>query len=131
MLEQFNVYQYVGGDEKFAELVEAFYRGVEDDPLLRPLYPEPDLEGAKRRLFLFLTQFWGGPPRYEAQRGHPRLRMRHFPFSIGEPERDAWLRHMRAAVEEVGIPEPAKAEMLAYFERVAHFLMNREPGSEG
>ena len=79
---------------------------------------------------LFLTQFWGGPQRYEAQRGHPRLRMRHFPFSIGEPERDAWLKHMRAAVDEVGIPEPARAEMLGYFDRVAHFLINREPGSE-
>ena len=131
MLEQFNLYEYVGGDEKFALLVDAFYRGVESDPILRPLYPEADLEGARERLFLFLTQFWGGPQRYEAQRGHPRLRMRHLPFSIGEPERDAWLLHMRAAVEEVGIPEPAKAEMLAHFERVAHFLVNREPISEG
>src|SRR5687768_14092194 len=92
------VYEQAGGDEAFALLVDAFYRGVEQDSLLRPMYPE-ELGEARERLFLFLTQFFGGPDRYDRLRGHPRLRMRHFPFSIGQPERDAWLVHMRAAVE--------------------------------
>ena len=121
------VYEFLGGDEPFFRLVDAFYRGVAEDPLLRPMYPEPELEAAKERLALFLIQYWGGPRTYDEQRGHPRLRMRHFPFSIGEAERDAWLKHMRAAVEEV-IPEPAKAVMLQYFENTAHFLMNRQDG---
>jgi len=120
-----SVYTYVGGDEPFARLVDAFYRGVEEDPLLRPMYPQ-DLGEAKERLFLFLTQFFGGPRRYDESRGHPRLRMRHFPFSIGAPERDAWLTHMRAAVDEVGIAEPARQMMLDYFDHAAHFLENRQ-----
>jgi hemoglobin len=126
MSEETSVYEYVGGDEKFALLVEAFYRGVEQEPLLRPMYPE-DLGEAKERLFLFLTQLWGGPARYEAQRGHPRLRMRHFPFEIRQAERDAWVKHMRAAVDETQIPEPARRMMLDYFESAATFLINR-PG---
>lgn len=124
MREGITLYEYVGGDETFALLVEAFYNGVWQDPVLRPHYPD-DLEGAKERLFLFLTQFWGGPRRYEEQRGHPRLRMRHFPFTIGTPERDAWVRHMRAAVQQV-IPEPARQMMLDYFEHTATFLINQE-----
>lgn len=120
-----SVYETIGGPEPFALLVESFYRGVETDPLLRPMYPE-DLAEAKEHLFLFLLQFFGGPPLYNERRGHPRLRMRHFPFSIGIPERDAWLKHMHAAVEEVGIPEPARTRMLDYFNQAAHFLMNRE-----
>jgi len=118
-----SVYQALGS-EPFALLVEAFYRGVEQDPLLRPMYPE-DLAEAKEHLFLFLIQLFGGPTTYSDQRGHPRLRRRHFPFSIGEPERDAWLLHMRAAVDEVAIPEPSRAAMLVYFEQAANFLMNR------
>jgi hemoglobin len=119
-----SVYEIAGGDAPFARLVDAFYRGVEGDPLLRPMYPE-DLSESREHLFLFLTQLFGGPRRYDALRGHPRLRMRHFPFSIGAAERDAWLKHMRAAVDEVGIPEPARQAMLDYFDHAAHFLVNR------
>jgi len=118
------VYEAAGGDTAFALLVDAFYSGVETDPLLRPMYPD-ELTHAKEHLFLFLTQFFGGPARYEASRGHPRLRMRHLPFAIGLAERDAWLRHMRAAVQ-AAIPEPARQAMLDYFDHAATFLMNRE-----
>lgn len=124
MSEEVSVYELAGGDAPFARLVDAFYRGVEHDPLLRPMYPE-DLEPGKEHLFLFLTQFFGGPPRYQAERGHPRLRMRHFPFSIGLAERDAWLKHMLAAVDEVGFADPVRQALVDYFERAAHFLMNR------
>ena len=124
-MENPTVYSLLG-DEPFAVLVDAFYRGVESDPILRPMYPE-DLSQAKEHLFLFLTQFFGGPRRYDALRGHPRLRMRHLPFSIGAAERDAWLTHMRSAVDEARIPEPARQAMLDYFDHAAHFLVNR-PG---
>jgi hemoglobin len=120
-----SVYELVGGDEPFALIVAAFYRGVEQDPLLRPMYPD-DLADAKEHLFLFLTQLFGGPRRYDALRGHPRLRMRHLPFAIGTAQRDAWLRHMLGAVDEVGIAEPARAAMEGYFRQAADFLVNQE-----
>jgi hemoglobin len=118
------VYEMIGGDDTFRRLVDAFYARVENDPILRPLFPE-DLSPGKEHQFLFLSQYWGGPARYEARRGHPRLRMRHFPFAIGQKERDAWVGHMLAAVDEAGIPEPARSQMIEYFERSASFLINR------
>src|SRR5918911_3949991 len=92
-------YEQVGGHETFVRLVDVFYDGVAADPVLRPLYPEEDLSGAEERLRMFLIQYWGGPRTYSDQRGHPRLRMRHAPFRIGRAEHDAWLSHMRDAVD--------------------------------
>jgi hemoglobin len=120
------LYDRVGGDDTFRRLVDAFYARIERDPLLRPLFPA-DLGRGKEHQFLFLTQYWGGPARYAEQRGHPRLRMRHSPFAIGPAERDAWVRHMIAAIDEVGIGEPMRGEMVAYFERAATFMIN-QPG---
>lgn len=94
----------VGGKSFFERLVDRFYEGVADDEVLRPLYPEADLPPARRRLTLFLVQYWGGPTTYLQERGHPRLRARHFAFPIGGPEPDRWLLHMRAAIDESGAP---------------------------
>jgi hemoglobin len=118
-----NVYAFVGGMQTFRRLVDAFYRGVEADPLLRPMYPA-ELEEPREHLALFLAQFFGGPRTYSESRGHPRLRMRHVPFQIRRAERDAWMRHMRAAMEETEIPEPARGVMRKYFEDAATFLIN-------
>ena len=118
------LYEQLGGDAIFRSLVDVFYARIEQDPLLRSIFPD-DLEPGKERQFLFLTQHWGGPPRYNALRGHPRLRMRHTPFPIGQAERDAWVGHMLAAIDEVGIPEPARTQMVEHFERTATFLINR------
>lgn len=117
------IYERVGGEAFFAALVDRFYEGVEQDPLLRPLYPE-DLEDSRRHLSLFLAQYWGGPRTYDDERGHPRLRMRHMPFRIGLAERDAWLRHMLAALDEAAIDPAAVAEMTAYFTQTATQLIN-------
>jgi hemoglobin len=117
------MYERVGGDPWFAALVDRFYAGVADDPLLRPLYPD-DLGPARAHLAGFLVQYWGGPTTYSEQRGHPRLRMRHAPFTIGAAERDAWFRHMAAAVRDGGLHAEDKAEMLAYFEMAATHLVN-------
>jgi hemoglobin len=92
---------------------------------LRPMYPS-DLGDAKRHLSLFLQQYFGGPATYSEQRGHPRLRMRHFPFTIGQAERDAWMKHMRAAVEAEHLDAPLESLLLEYFERAATFMINRE-----
>jgi hemoglobin len=114
----------VGGEATFRRLVDRFYAGVADDPLLRPLYPEEDLGPAADRLTLFLIQYWGGPNTYSASRGHPRLRMRHAPFRVGPDERDAWLRHMRDAVDSLGLPEPYEKTLWDYLERAAYFMVN-------
>ncbi|NWJ44256.1 MAG: globin [Chloroflexi bacterium] len=121
--QQTTIYEHLGGDELFKKLVDAFYARVEKDPLLRPIFPE-DLEPGKKWQFLFITQYFGGPSRYIIERGHPRLRMRHMTFLIDEKIRDAWVNHMLAALEEVGIPEPFKSEMRQYFEETGTSMIN-------
>jgi hemoglobin len=122
-----SVYDAVGGRPFFVDLVDGFYAGVSTDPLLRPLYPE-DLTDSRRHLAGFLTQYWGGPSTYSDERGHPRLRMRHAPFAIGEAERDAWLRHMLGSLDAVAAtrdtPVDAVARIRAYLTDVADFLVN-------
>jgi hemoglobin len=122
---QATLYARVGGTPWFTTLVDRFYAGVESDPVLRPLYPE-DLDGPRERLTGFLIQYWGGPADYSAQRGHPRLRMRHFPFAIGAAERDAWYRHMAEAVAGSGVSPDDEAELLAYFQHTTNFLVNQD-----
>lgn len=118
-------YDAVGGEETFRLLVARFYAGVATDPVLRPLYPEADLTGAEERLRLFLMQYWGGPHTYNDLRGHPRLRLRHAPFAIGPVQRDAWLAHMRSAVELLDLPPRAEQLLWNYLYGAAHSLVNR------
>lgn len=118
-------YEQVGGEQTFRRLVAGFYARVATDPALRRLYPEADLSGAEERLRLFLMQYWGGPRTYAERRGHPRLRLRHVPFAIGPRERDAWLRHMRSALDDLGLDQPAAAQLWDYLVSAAHSLVNR------
>jgi hemoglobin len=120
------LYDRAGGTPFFEALVGRFYAGVASDPILRAIYPEPDLAGAERRLGLFLIQYWGGPRTYDDERGHPRLRMRHFPFAIGPAERDRWLVHMRAAIAASAAPDDVAAELERYFTMAAEAMRNRE-----
>ena len=117
-------YQRVGGEQTFRTLVQRFYAGVATDPLLRPLYPEQDLGPATERLTLFLIQYWGGPSTYSATRGHPRLRMRHVPFTIGSAERDAWLRHMAEALQSLELEPELAEELWRYLTMAAESLRN-------
>ena len=107
-------------------LVDRFYEGVADDELLRPLYPA-DLTASRLHLSGFLKQYWGGPADYSAERGHPRLRMRHAPFRIGAGERDAWLNHMAAALDGAGLADAAATAVMEYFQSAAEHLVN-DPG---
>ena len=120
-----NVYAAAGGEETFRLLVERFYTGVADDALLRPLYPEEDLSSATERLTLFLIQYWGGPSMYNEQRGHPRLKLRHQPFAIGQAERDAWLGHMKAAVDSMELAPAVGKALLGYFEIASTAMINQ------
>ena len=117
-------FDQVGGEETFAKLTKHFYEGVAQDPILKPMYPEEDLGPAERRLNLFLQQYWGGPDTYQIERGHPRLRMRHFPYKINPEARDAWLAHMRTAVDRLELSPLHEAELWDYLQRAAHAMLN-------
>lgn len=121
------MFDRVGGEPFFEELTQRFYRGVATEPTLRNLYPDDPaaFEAARRNLRDFLIQYWGGPTTYSDERGHPRLRMRHAPFEIGQAERDAWLRLMRASVKEAGLSGLDEAQMLSYFEAAANHMVNQ------
>ncbi|CAN5869213.1 globin [soil metagenome] len=119
-----SLYERAGGRTFFEALVDRFYDGAAEDPVLRPLYPE-DLTSSRNHLIMFLIQYWGGPNDYMTQRGHPRLRMRHVGFEIRWAERDAWFRHMEAAVKTGGLTPEDEALMIDYFNTSATFLINR------
>ena len=118
-------YEEMGGRATFEALVSHFYALVAVDPILRPMYPDDDFKGAAQRLLMFLEQYWGGPTTYSEQRGHPRLRMRHAQFSIGEAERDAWLRNMKLAVAELTMKDELKMELWTYLEMAAQSMVNQ------
>ena len=120
-----NVFEAAGGEETFKLLVGRFYARVAEDPILRPVYPEADLAGATERLTLFLIQYWGGPSTYSERRGHPRLRLRHQPFAIGQAERDAWLGHMTAAVDSLELAPAVRKALLDYFETASTAMINQ------
>ena len=122
---ELSFYEAVGGEETFRRLVSRFYQEVANDPELRPVYPSRDLGPAEEHLRLFLIQYWGGPDTYNQLRGHPRLRMRHVHFAIGEAERDAWLRHMRTALDELALDGAYDAQLWDYLVMAAHSLVNQ------
>ena len=113
------------GEEGFELLVEAFYRQVPGDDILGPMYPKDDMVGAEERLRDFLVFRFGGPQRYIEQRGHPRLRMRHAPFAVGQAARDRWVALMDGALAEARLPADAEETLRRFFESTATFMMNR------
>lgn len=122
--EERTIYELVGGEETFKQLVDLFYAKVEADESLRPMFPE-SLEEGKHWQFLFLCQLFGGPQQYAEERGHPRLRMRHAPFPIDQKAKDAWLSHMLSSLDDLHIQQPMLNEMRGYFERAATHMINR------
>jgi hemoglobin len=116
-------YELVGGEETFRRIVHRFYEAVAGDPLLREMYPE-DLYASEWRLRMFLVQYWGGPHTYSEQRGHPRLRMRHAPFKVDSRARDAWLGHMRDALDEAALPPERDQQLWDYLVMAANSLIN-------
>jgi hemoglobin len=118
------VYETIG-EAGFARLIRAFYARVPTDSILAPMYPADDLAGAEQRLRDFLIGRFGGPPRYTEQRGHPRLRMRHMPFTIDQAARDRWVTLMDRALAEAQLPEDAAAVLRDFFHATATFMINR------
>ncbi len=126
-------YEQLGGDEAVRRLVDVFYDHMERDPeyeIIRALHP-PRLNGSREKLYLFLSGWLGGPPLYIQRHGHPRLRARHLPFSIGVVERDQWLSCMTRALDELDVAGELRALLDAQFAKVADFMRNRpEPEDE-
>lgn len=118
------IYQLLG-EECLCAIVAGFYRRVPQDPILGPMYPPHDLAGAEHRLRSFLTYRFGGPPDYLRERGHPRLRMRHMPFSIGIAERDQWVACMDQAMQETAIDDALRTRLKESFMQTADWMRNR------
>ena len=121
-----SLYEQMGGRKTFENLVSHFYALVAIDPVLRPMYPDDDFKGAAERLLMFLEQYWGGPDNYSQVRGHPRLRMRHAQFKIGEKERDVWLSHMKSAVDSLEMDNEMREQLWSYLVMAANSMVNQE-----
>ncbi|NBN91584.1 MAG: globin [Actinobacteria bacterium] len=121
-----SLYEQMGGRSTFENLVSHFYALVANDPVLRPMYPDDDFKGAAERLLMFLEQYWGGPNTYSQLRGHPRLRMRHAQFKIGEKERDVWLSHMKSAVDSLEMDNEMREQLWNYLVMAANSMVNQE-----
>jgi hemoglobin len=119
-----SLFDAVGGEEFFVKLVDGFYEGIETDEVLRPMYVDQDLTESRRHLTLFLQQYWGGPSIYQAERGHPRLRMRHMPFVIDDDARDRWIYHMHASLSQIEIDDALRDQLWTYLVSAAHSLVN-------
>jgi len=122
-----SLYELIG-EETFHRIVHEFYRQIPADPILGPMYPADDLDGAEDRLRWFLAQYWGGPQTFSEQRGHPRLRMRYMHFAVDAAAREHWLVLMSNAlstIDEVDLPDPARQAMWEHMVRVADMLVNR------
>jgi hemoglobin len=115
------IYEQVGGMETFRRLADAFYSRIEQDPFLRPMFPT-NLTRPRERQALFLAEFFGGPADYTRKHGKQSLVCSHASFPIGLDEVRAWLRHMSAALDAAGIPEPERALMRQYFAATAPTL---------
>ncbi|MBO8172871.1 MAG: globin [Bacillaceae bacterium] len=120
-----NPYQDIGGADTIRNLVEAFYPKVIQDPDLSPIFPE-DIDPVKEKQYLFLTQFFGGPPLYSEKHGHPMLRARHMPFPITPRRAKAWLRCMSEAMDEIGLEGPVREYMFQRLTMTAYHMVNRQ-----
>lgn len=125
------LYDLVGGHTTFAALISAFFDEVRADPVVAPIYPADDWEGAEKRLLLFYEQLWGGPPSYSESRGAPLLKMRHMAYSISPCVSEAWISCMSRAVDRINLPESAAEELRDYAVRAARYLINADEPHTG
>jgi hemoglobin len=125
IMDEANIYAIIG-EEGFTRLVAAFYRQVPEDDILGRMYPEQDRKGAEQRLRDFLIYRFGGPQRYIAERGHPRLRARHLPFHINQSARDRWMQLMNKAFADAALPAEVEQFLRAFFEQMSTFMINQE-----
>ena len=127
-METTTTYEKIGGDPVVAKLCARFYELMDTVPQfaeLRAMHPA-DLKNSNEKLYMFLSGWMGGPDLFVEKFGHPRLRGRHMPFSIGLQERDQWVACIVLAMEDVGIDEAVRAKLLENFFHTADFMRNKE-----
>jgi len=120
-----SLFERLGGRGAVERIVARFYSLVEGDPILRPIFPA-DLTPGREKQTLFMEQWLGGEPRYSRLYGHPRLRLRHFPFVIDERAAGRWLRLFAQAMREEGVEEALASELLARLGPLAHHMVNAD-----
>ncbi|MCC2685745.1 MAG: hemoglobin [Paenibacillaceae bacterium] len=123
MREEKTFYELVGGADTFRSLVQAFYPKVQAHPNLGPIFPE-DITPVMEKQYMFLTQFFGGPPLYSETVGPPMMRARHLPFPITQQRAHDWLGCMSAAMEEIGLSDPLREAMLERLKIPAFHFVN-------
>ena len=123
-MDGFNLYRAIGGTVTCRNLSAAFYARVGRDPVLRPLFPGKTLRCAIEEFAAFLAQFLGGPPEDAQRRWWLSLRESHLRFKIGQKERDAWMKNMMQALDDVLIEEPARSALRDFFERSSTYVVN-------
>lgn len=111
------------GDEKLQQLVQNFYDRVLQDPTIAHLFTT-DIEMVKKKQYFFLSQFLGGPQRYNAVFGNPRMRMRHLPHKITNEAKEAWLACMQGAIQELDIEDRLKQALYECFPKLAQHMVN-------
>ena len=114
------------GEAGLRQLVAHFYRRIPNDDVIGPMYPPEDLAQAQRRLADFLIYRFGGPQTYLAERGNPKLKMRHMPFTVTPAARDRWVQLMDAALDESGWSADATEVARLFLHQTATFLINRQ-----
>lgn len=123
MSDELPIYDLLG-EPKLTAIVAGFYRRVPADPILGPMYPEGDFDGAEQRLRSFLVYRFGGPPTYLQERGHPRLRIRHHPFRLDRAARDRWMQLMMASIDEQQVAPEHREYLEQFLGDIATFLIN-------
>src|SRR3546814_2967875 len=126
-------FELLGGTEQVRVLVDRFYDIMDSDPraaVIRALHPQ-GLASSREKLFMFLSGWIGGPQLYIERYGHPFLRRRHLPFSIGESERDQWMYCMVKAMQELGIEERVMIRLTEALYGVADFMSNQPESPAG
>jgi hemoglobin len=120
-------YERIGGETAVRKLCQTFYQIMSDTPetqRIRAMHPQ-NIQASEEKLYLFLTGWLGGPPLYVDIYGHPRLRSRHMPFSIGIEERDQWLYCMAQALKMIGLEELFAQQLMSSFFQTADFMRNQ------
>lgn len=120
-----SIYEQIGGETTIRQIVEAFYPKVLQHPVIAHLFPE-DIKPVMDKQYLFLTQFFGGPPLYTEQYGHPMMRQRHLPFKITPRSADAWLQCMNEALLDIGLEDELRQVVMARLSAPAYFFVNSE-----
>ena len=125
-----SVYEAIGGMPTFRKIVSGFYAQVPDDDILGPMYPEDDMAGAEERLSWFLSQYWGGPPLFNENRGAPRMRLRHAKFPIDMAAHDRWLELMKNSLDQIDeetLPQAYRQMICQHMNQLAGMLINKAP----